>query len=119
MYSTADWSITPRPMYPADGRKFFDIYAWPYSIREEIKQDLGEFPFAGVLGAGRGGEIAARRARRVVAVDRGVGPVDREQYSPTLSLVYLPHLDYNLQRLGPRHPGSHRTCAKLTISPAT
>ena len=25
MYSTADWSITPRPMYPADGRKFFDI----------------------------------------------------------------------------------------------
>jgi len=23
---------------------------------------------------------------------------------PTLTLVYLPHLDYNLQRLGPRHP---------------
>src|SRR5438128_175468 len=26
MYSSADYSITPRPMYPADGRKFFDIY---------------------------------------------------------------------------------------------
>src|SRR5947209_4758746 len=26
MYSTADWSITPRPIYPADGRKVFDIY---------------------------------------------------------------------------------------------
>src|SRR6266852_3564569 len=37
MYSTADFSITPRPMYHADGRKFFDIHSWPYSIREEIK----------------------------------------------------------------------------------
>ena len=33
MYSSADWSITPRPMYPADGRKCFDIYSWPYDIR--------------------------------------------------------------------------------------
>src|SRR5207249_2625381 len=44
MYSSVDFSITPRPMYPADGRKVFDIYTWPYSIREEIKQELGEFP---------------------------------------------------------------------------
>ena len=41
MYSSADWSITPRPMYPADGRKFFDIYSWPYDIRPAIKRDLG------------------------------------------------------------------------------
>jgi predicted AlkP superfamily pyrophosphatase or phosphodiesterase len=43
MYSGVDYSITPRPMYPADGRKVFDIYAWPYSIRTEIKRDLVEF----------------------------------------------------------------------------
>ncbi|MGB2265906.1 MAG: alkaline phosphatase family protein, partial [Akkermansiaceae bacterium] len=24
MYSGADWSVTPRPLYPADGRKVFD-----------------------------------------------------------------------------------------------
>ena len=41
MYSSADWSITPRPMYPADGRKVFDIYTWPYAIRPEIKNDFG------------------------------------------------------------------------------
>ena len=46
MYSSADYTIKfPRPMYPADGRKVFDIYTWPYSIRPEIKQALGEFPF--------------------------------------------------------------------------
>src|SRR6202021_1518901 len=54
MYSTADYSITPRPMYPADGRKFFDIYSGPYSIREEIKQDLGEFPFPTFWGPAAG-----------------------------------------------------------------
>ena len=25
-------------------------------------------------------------------------------YQPHLNLVYLPHLDYNLQRIGPNHP---------------
>ena len=45
MYSTADWTITPRPMYPADGRKVFDIYTQPMELRETIKKDLGEFPF--------------------------------------------------------------------------
>ena len=25
MYSGADWSVTPRPHYPADGRKIFDV----------------------------------------------------------------------------------------------
>src|SRR5262249_35435904 len=28
-----------------------------------------------------------------------------QRHQPTLSLIYLPHLDYNLQRLGPGHPG--------------
>src|SRR5260221_8843364 len=42
MYSTADFSITPRPMYPADGRKVFDIYTAPVSLRAEVKKDLVE-----------------------------------------------------------------------------
>lgn len=44
MYSSADWSITPRPSYPADGRKIFDVYAWPFDVRPAIKRDLGSFP---------------------------------------------------------------------------
>jgi predicted AlkP superfamily pyrophosphatase or phosphodiesterase len=104
MYSSADWSITPRPMYPADGKKIFDIYSWPYSIRPEIKRDLGEFPFPGFWGPAAG-------------VDTPQGPSDgvsrwiaesakwiENKFAPTLSLVYLPHLDYNLQRLGPNNP---------------
>jgi predicted AlkP superfamily pyrophosphatase or phosphodiesterase len=101
MYSSADFSITPRPMYPADGRKFFDIYSWPYSIRTEIKQALGEFPFPTFWGPAAGvkspqGEPDA--ASRWIA---GSAKWIEEKFQPTLNLVYLPHLDYNLQRIGP------------------
>ncbi|MBI3879187.1 MAG: alkaline phosphatase family protein [Verrucomicrobia bacterium] len=101
MYSTADWSITPRPMYPADGRKFFDIYAWPYALRPEIKKDLGEFPFPGFWGPAAGVDTPQGKADSVSRWVADSAKWVEEKNSPTLSLVYLPHLDYNLQRLGP------------------
>ncbi len=101
MYSTADYSITPRPMYPADGRKFFDIYAWPYSIRDEIKRDLGEFPFPTFWGPGAGMDTPQGKADAVSRWIAESGKWIENKYSPTLNLIYLPHLDYNLQRFGP------------------
>lgn len=104
MYSSADYSITPRPAYPADGRKLFDIYAWPYEIRTAVKQVLGEFPFATFWGPAAGKpspQGPPDAASRWIA---GSARWTEDRYSPTLSLVYLPHLDYNLQRLGPQHP---------------
>jgi len=108
MYSSADYSITPRPMYPADGRKVFDIYSWPSSIRSEIKRDLGEFPFPAFWGPAAGVDSPQGRAD---AVSRWIAESAKwieNRYQPTLSLVYLPHLDYNLQRLGPKHPAIAR-----------
>ena len=101
MYSSADYSITPRPMYPADGRKFFDIYTAPYSIRDEIKKDLGEFPFPTFWGPAAGVKTPqgpSDAASRWIAES---AEWIENKYQPTLSLVYLPHLDYNLQRHGP------------------
>jgi predicted AlkP superfamily pyrophosphatase or phosphodiesterase len=105
MYSTADWSITPRPMYPADGRKVFDVTAHPLSLRDEIKRDLGPFPFPAFWGPLAGiasSEWIARSARWV-----------EEKHRPDLSLVYLPHLDYNLQRLGPDDPRLAEDCRAI------
>ena len=31
------WSVTPRPMYPADGRKLPDIYTQPAELRDELQ----------------------------------------------------------------------------------
>jgi predicted AlkP superfamily pyrophosphatase or phosphodiesterase len=100
MYSSVDYSITPRPMYPADGRKFFDVYSWPYSIREEIKKDLDEFPFFSFWGPAAGIDSPQGKAD---AASRWIAKSAKwieNKYSPTLNLIYLPHLDYNLQRHG-------------------
>jgi predicted AlkP superfamily pyrophosphatase or phosphodiesterase len=100
MYSRVNYAVTPRPMYPADGRKFFDIYSWPYALRPELKNDLGEFPFFGFWGPAAGVDSPAGRSD---AVSRWIAAAAKwleNKFSPTLNLIYLPHLDYNLQRHG-------------------
>lgn len=113
MYASVDWSITPRPMYPADGRKFFDIYSWPYSIRPEIKQELGEFPFAGFWGPAAGLDSPQGKADCVSRWIAESAKWTEKKFQPTLSLVYLPHLDYNLQRIGPDDPRIARDLGEI------
>ena len=67
----------------------------------EIKRDLGEFPFFGFWGPAAGIKTpqgAADCATRWIAES---AKWIENKYSPTLNLIYLPHLDYNLQRHGP------------------
>jgi predicted AlkP superfamily pyrophosphatase or phosphodiesterase len=96
MHSTVDLAVTPRPLYPADGRKVFDVHTQPMGLRERIKAELGDFPFPAFWGPAAG--IASSRwiADAARWVDR--------QSAPTLQLVYLPHLDYGLQKWGPGAP---------------
>jgi len=93
MYSSADVTVTPRPMYPADGRKVPDVWTHPPELRESLQKQLGQFPLFKFWGPET--SIAATQwiARSALQVDR--------QFSPTLTLIYLPHLDYSLQKLGP------------------
>ncbi len=92
MYSSADYAITPRPLYPADGRKVFDVHTQPMGLRERIKKDLGPFPFPSFWGPGADIKSTIWIAQSAKWVE--------EKCWPSLSLVYLPHLDYNLQRVG-------------------
>ncbi len=105
MYSTANWSITPRPMYPADGRKVFDIYTQPMELRETIKKDLGDFPFPTFWGPMTG--FAA--TQWIMNSARWI----EEKNHPNLSLIYLPWLDYDLQKFGPDSPQAIAAAQKL------
>jgi len=105
MYSTADWSVTPRPAYPADGRKIPDIYADPPDLRRDLVERLGAFPLFKFWGPGAGIESSrwiAAAAEHVIRSRR-----------PTLTLVYLPHLDYDLQRYGPEGPVAVRALEEV------
>jgi predicted AlkP superfamily pyrophosphatase or phosphodiesterase len=96
MYSSADYTMTPRPLYPADGRKVFDIHTQPMGLREEVKAELGDFPFPAFWGPAAGIASSEWIANAAKWTER--------KFSPTLNLVYLPHLDYSLQKVGPNDP---------------
>jgi predicted AlkP superfamily pyrophosphatase or phosphodiesterase len=100
MYAPVQWSITPRPSYPADGRKLFDVYTQPESLRDEIQGHLGVFPLQHFWGPA----ADIRSTRWIVEAALEV----LRRFRPTLTLVYLPHLDYNFQRYGPDFAGLHR-----------
>ncbi|MEM9058765.1 MAG: alkaline phosphatase family protein, partial [Pseudomonadota bacterium] len=85
MYADVELSVTPRPIYPADGRKIPALYSNPGKLEAELQRELGAFPFFNFWGPKadlRSSDWIARCAQRVF-----------DDHRPTLSLVYLPHLD--------------------------
>ena len=96
MYADVTNSITPRPHYPADGRKIMGLYSEPARLQQTIENEIGTFPFFNFWGP-----AADIRSSRWI-VDCAIEEFKLNR--PNLQLVYLPHLDYNLQRLGPNDP---------------
>jgi predicted AlkP superfamily pyrophosphatase or phosphodiesterase len=97
MAASHDVGVTPRPIYKADGRKLQDCYSQPPEVRDELTQAQGPFPLFRFWGPVTTIESSRWIGRAALHV--------RRTRQPTLTLVYLPHLDYGLQRLGPDHPG--------------
>ncbi|RYZ16035.1 MAG: alkaline phosphatase family protein, partial [Sphingobacteriales bacterium] len=93
MYSTADYSVTPRPQYLADGRKAPDCYSHPAELRDELQEKLGQFPLFQFWGPGANIKSSKWIADAAMHTD--------VLHDPTLTLIYLPHLDYCLQKFGP------------------
>ena len=93
MHANVDYSMTPRPHYPADGRKVMDLYSWPKNLHHPIEAQIGKFPFFNFWGPKANIQSSDWIAKAAA--------LEFDQHKPDLQLVYLPHLDYNLQRLGP------------------
>lgn len=105
MYSSTDWSVTPRPIYKADGRKLPDVYSEPGDLRGWLQRELGQFPLFKFWGPAAGLESTRWIADASLLV--------HERVDPTLMLIYLPHLDYPLQKLGPDHADIPRYVTEL------
>ncbi|WP_327288714.1 alkaline phosphatase family protein [Streptomyces sp. NBC_01198] len=105
MGAGTDWTVTPRPVYHADGRKDPDCYTDPPELHDELTAALGTFPLFSYWGPTAGLPSSAwicRAAQQIMA-----------RHDPDLTLVYVPHLDYDLQRFGPSAPQAAAAAAEL------
>src|SRR5262249_12107453 len=105
MYGSADVAVTPRPEYPADGRKIPGLYTQPPELRARLEGRCSPFPLFRFWGP-----AADITSTRWIA-DAALDVLDRER--PDLALVYLPHLDYVLQKHGPGHPLAREHAAEV------
>ena len=96
MGADVDWTVTPRPVYHADGRKSPDCYTRPPALHDELTSRFGDFPLFSYWGAKAGITSSQWIAAAADHLQR--------TEDPDLTLVYLPHLDYDLQRFGPESP---------------
>ncbi len=92
MYSSADYAVTPRPLYLQDGRKMPDCHSQPMELRERLQRELGQFPLFSFWGPKTTIESSRWIAEAAKKVD--------QWHNPTLNLIYIPHLDYGLQKYG-------------------
>ena len=103
MGADVDTTVTPRPEYHADGRKEPDCWTWPPSLHDELVAELGPFPLFTFWGPGANIESS----RWIIGATRKVMP-DHD-----LTLAYIPHLDYDLQRFGPSGPEAVRAAQEV------
>ncbi|MEU9603383.1 nucleotide pyrophosphatase/phosphodiesterase family protein [Streptomyces sp. NPDC048057] len=108
MGADTDVTVTPRPVYYADGRKEPDCYTRPPALHDELTEKLGTFPLFHFWGPGA--DLVSSQwiidATRHVMATR----------DPDLTLCYLPHLDYDLQRHGPNDPRAGAAAAELNAA---
>ncbi|HEX6337475.1 MAG TPA: nucleotide pyrophosphatase/phosphodiesterase family protein [Jiangellaceae bacterium] len=103
MGSSADTTVTPRPVYHADGRKSPDCWTWPPELHDELTTRLGAFPLFQYWGP----TASIASSRWIVEATRLLMP------RHDLTLSYVPHLDYDLQRFGPNGPEAAAAAAEL------
>ncbi len=91
-----DFSLTPKPWYGCDGNKIFGVHGSPPGFAEDTVKKIGEFPFHTFWGPTAGLECSEWIA--------AAGESTIDTVRPDISMIYLPHLDYDLQRFGPHGP---------------
>ena len=96
MGMTTDMTVTPRPIYYSEGAKEPDCYTDPPALHDRLTDDFGTFPLLNYWGP----TASIKSSKWIASAAWSILTTDR----PDLTLVYLPHLDYDLQKFGPDAP---------------
>jgi len=89
----ADYICTPAPVHNPDGSESLWCYTRPEAMYGELRDALGHFPLKHFWGPLAGIPSTAWIVASTVWA--------AQQYQPNLFYIYLPHLDYAAQKLGP------------------
>lgn len=96
MQGAADVVVTPKPAHTPDGRTVSDCWSSPPDLYSRLKAQIGDFPLHHYWGPMAG----MPSSEWIIAAARLVW-----EWEPCdLHWVYIPHMDYDLQRLGPDDP---------------
>ncbi|MFJ8336729.1 alkaline phosphatase family protein [Streptomyces sp. NPDC094437] len=105
MGADVDFTVTPRPVYYSDGRKEPDCYTRPPELHDRLTDRLGPFPLFTYWGPNAG----MPSSQWILGAARQIF----DEHQPDLTLVYVPHLDYEPQRTGPDSPQTAREARRL------
>lgn len=95
MFADIDVVVTPKPLHLED-RLISWCYSKPKGLYDQLASRFGSFPLHHYWGPLAGLQASKWITEAAIMI--------LKQESPNLTLVYLPHLDYNTQRFGPDAP---------------
>ncbi len=98
-----DFLLSPAPIHTHSGRMVMDCASRPDSLYEELRSELGGFPLHRYWGPLASATVGNWISKAVVKI------LQRSD-APELLMVYLPTLDYDLQRYGPESDKALRAC---------
>ncbi len=101
----ATYICTPAPIHNPDGSESLWCYTQPTEMYGTLRDSLGHFPlhhFWGPLANIKSTAWIADSAGRAAAA-----------YKPNFFYIYLPHLDYAAQKLGPQSEAAQRALVEL------
>lgn len=104
----ADVVLTPKPDHGPDGKIVSLCWSSPNELVGQLFATLGPFPLMNYWGP-MAGIVASRWIARSAAIVW-------QMHRPQLQWVYVPHLDYDLQRFGPGSTAATKAVADVSAA---
>jgi len=96
MDGAADIVLTPKPTHTPDGKTMTACWSSPADLYAQLTAQYGPFPLMNYWGP----MASLPSSQWIIRAAQDVW----KTHAPDLELVYIPHMDYSLQRVGPDHP---------------
>ena len=103
--SGADYICMPKPVHNPDGSESLWCYTQPQEYYGDLLESIGHFPlkhFWGPLANIKSSQWILESAVKAIS-----------DFKPHFSYIYIPHLDYAAQKLGPNSPAALQSVTEL------